>query len=209
MSRPVLSWIHSRRPTSGLPAQLTLSEGQTLGVSISMRDEEMLLVLLVNPGPLLDQAKGPMVLESITSRGLVRLRGSVERIDTDLVRFAPFGDPELIQRREFVRVLSPQRVTLDDLAGVVVDAHSVNLSGGGMLVSSQPAKIPLDTKLRFNVDLGPQHEPLVGVGRVVRSEDDQLGISFTQISDADRDRLIRFIFDRQRRALAITRGDSI
>lgn len=205
-----LNWMNSRRPTSGVPGQLTLPDGPSLGVSISMRGDDMLLVLLVNPGPLLDRNEGELVLESITSRGLVRLRGTVEHIEQDLVRFEPFDDPEVIQRREFVRVIAPQRVTLDDLAGLVVNTHSVNISGGGMLVSpSQPAPA-IKTSLQFSLDLGPRQAPVTGIGTVVRAEeDDQLGIVFTEISDLDRDRLIRFIFDRQRRALAMTRGDSI
>lgn len=205
-----LNWMTSRRPTSGVPGQLTIPDGPSLGVSISMRGEDMLLVLLVNPGLLLDRHEGELVLESITSRGLVRLRGTVERVDQDLVRFQPFADPEVIQRREFVRIVAPQRVALDDLAGLVVDTHSVNISGGGMLVSpTQPAPA-LETTLHFSLDLGPRQTPVIGIGKVVRSTgDDQLGIVFTDITDLDRDRLIRFIFDRQRRALALTRGDSI
>ena len=115
-----------------------------------------------------------------------------------------FTEPELIQRREFVRVSVPRRVRLDDLWGVVVDAHSVNLSGGGMLVSALQA-FELDAELRFCLALGAELPPVQGLGRVVRcSEDDKLGIVFTEISALDRERLIRFIFDRQRRALAFT-----
>ena len=111
-------------------------------------------MLLVNPGPLLDQAKEPMVLESITSRGLVRRRGSVDPIDSDLDRSA-VRRPGAHRATEFVRILSPQRVTLEDLAGLVVDTHSVNLSGGGMLVSGQPGTVPMDTELQFSLDPGP------------------------------------------------------
>ncbi len=211
MTPPALNWMGRRRPTSGLPGQLTVTEGRTMAVSISMRGDEMLLALLVNPGPLLDIEESQMVLESVTSRGLVRLRGSVDRVDQDLVRFRPLGDPELIQRREFVRVVAPQRVKLDDLTGLVVDTHSVNLSGGGMLISAKPPlPIASETELQFSLDLGPKQTPVVGMAKVVRVEEDyQLGIVFTEISDVDRDRLIRFIFDRQRRALALTRGDLI
>ncbi|MGO9791321.1 MAG: flagellar brake protein [Solirubrobacteraceae bacterium] len=210
MSGPALSWMVNRRPTSGVPGSLTIADGQTLAVSISMRGEDILLVLLVNPGPLLKAQEEELVLESITSRGLVRLRGSVEHVEQDLVRFQPFADPELIQRREFVRVIAPQRVRLDDLAGLVVNSHSVNISGGGMLVSSKDPPLAIQTTLQFSLDLGPRQTPVIGTGEVVRTaEDDQFGIVFTEISDLDRDRLIRFIFDRQRRALAVTRGDSI
>jgi hypothetical protein len=210
MTRRALSWIGSRGPTFGVPGQLTTGEGQTLSVSISTRGEEMLLALFVSPGSLLDGQEEELVLESITSRGLMRLRGSVERVEQDLVRFRPFADPDLIQRREFVRVTAPQRVTLDDLAGLVLDTRCVNVSGGGILVSSREPPLALETPLQFSLDLGRRQTPVVGTGKVARAaEDDQLGIFFTEISHFERDRLIRFIFDRQRRALAVTRGDAM
>ncbi|MGO9902000.1 MAG: PilZ domain-containing protein [Solirubrobacteraceae bacterium] len=210
MTRRPLSWIGSRRPTFGVPGQLTTGEGQTLSVSISTRGKEMLLALFVSPGSLLDGQQEELVLESITSRGLMRVRGSVERVEQDLVRFQPSGDPDLIQRREFVRVTAPLRVTLDDLAGLVLDTHCVNVSGGGILVPRRELPLALETPLQFSLDLGPRQTPVVGTGKVVRAvEDDQLGILFTEISHLERDRLIRFLFDRQRRALAVTRGDAM
>ncbi len=193
-----------------MPAQLKTPEGRTLSVNIALRGDEMLLVLIASSDAQVDRQREDVVLETVTSRGLVRLRGSLERVARELVRFHPFGDPELIQRREFVRVKAPQRVTIDDLAGLVFDTHSINLSGGGMLFTGKEPPFPLDTVFQFRLDLGSGEMPVDGAAKVVRTaEDDRIGVVFTDISDIDRDRLIRFIFDRQRRALAITRGDHI
>ncbi len=209
MSAPVPSWITLRRPTSGIPGQLRNGEGEALSVTIAPRGDEMVLVLHVDPGTTLDKPDDELLLESITSRGLVRLRGTIERIGEDLARFSVFTEPELIQRREFVRVTAPQRVRLDDLCGVIVNAHSLNVSGGGMLVTARRAFEP-DAELQFSLGLGAEEPPLQGVGQIVRcSQDNELGFVFTQISPQDRDRLIGFVFDRQRRALAFTRGDAI
>ncbi len=209
MTPSVLSLIGRRRPTSGVPAHLQTADGHKLAVSISTHGDDMLLVLLVNPGPLLRREDDELLLESITSRGVIRMHGTATKLDVDLYRFQPLGEPEVIQRREYVRIVAPQQVRLDDLAGVVVDTQSVNISGGGMLIAARDA-IPEGTELKFTLGLERSEPPLIGLGRVVRcSEEHQLGIVFTEISDLDRDRLIRFIFDRQRRALALTRGDGV
>jgi len=209
VSSQVPTWISLRRPTSGIPGQLTTADGDALSVTIAPRADEMLLVLQIDPGTTLDNPLEEMLLESITSRGLVRLRGTIERLSDDLARFRVFTEPELVQRREFVRVTAPQRVRLDDLCGVVVDAHAVNVSGGGMLVSAKQAFEP-DADLNFSLTLDAGVPPVEGRGQVVRcSEDNMLGIVFAAISSLDRDRLIRFIFDRQRKALAFTRGDAV
>ena len=75
MSPQALSWIALRRPTSGIPGQLTTGDGDALSVTIAPRGDQMLLVLHVDPGTTLDRPEDEMLLESITSRGLVRLRG--------------------------------------------------------------------------------------------------------------------------------------
>lgn len=209
MSPQVPSWIALRRPTSGIPGQLTTGEGEALSVTIAPRGDELVLVLHVDPGTTLDKPEDEMLLESITSRGLVRLRGKIERISEDLARFSVFTEPELIQRREFVRVTAPQRVRLEDLCGVIVDAHSVNLSGGGMLVAARRA-FERDAELHFSLGLGADLPPFQGLGQIVRcSQDNEFGIVFTKISAHDRERLIGFVFDRQRKVLAFTRGDTI
>ncbi|MGO9971703.1 MAG: flagellar brake protein [Solirubrobacteraceae bacterium] len=210
MSSHRLSWIADRRRSSDVPAQLKTPEGQTLSVNISLRGDEMLLVLIASSDAQADRQREDVVLETVTSRGLVRLHGNLERVAQELVRFHPFGDPELIQRREFVRVKAAQRAKIDDLAGLVFDTHAINLSGGGMLITGKEPPFPVDSVVQFRLDLGPKQTPVDGMAKVVRTaEDDRIGVVFTEISDVDRDRLIRFIFDRQRRALAITRGDSI
>jgi c-di-GMP-binding flagellar brake protein YcgR len=137
------------------------------------------------------------------------MRGTAVRIEGDLVRFTVDGQPQIVQRRQFVRVIAPQPVTLDDDDGWVSDTRSLNISGGGMLVSG-PAALDLDREIRFAISLGEELAPVTGLGRVVRAaSDQQRAIVFEQIRQGDRERLIHFIFDRQRAALAITRGDTV
>lgn len=201
----------SRRttPPPGSSGQLTAPDGTALPVSVARADEGILLVTLVDPAPELEKQSNGVVLESANPRGLVRMQGRAERVDSGLVRFWVDGSPEVVQRREFVRVAAAQRVTLDAPSGRQVDTHSVNVSGGGMLVAG-PNTLDLDAEVTFRLHLRDDEPPVEGVGRVVRAaEDPQRAIVFEIISQADRDRLIHFIFDRQRVALAVTRGDTL
>ena len=193
----------------GASGQLAVSDDLSLPVSFVEGGDDILLVLLADPGEALDRPAGGLVLEAGTSRGLVRMRGKAVRIDADLVRFTIDGQPQIVQRRQFVRVIAPQPVTLDDDDGWVSDTRSLNISGGGMLVSG-PAALDLDREIHFAISLGEDVAPVTGLGRVVRAGSDrQRAIVFEQIRQGDRERLIHFIFDRQRAALAVTRGDTV
>jgi PilZ domain len=203
-----------RPPPSGTPWMLTTPDGSTLPVSVAERGDEMLLVLLINPGDALDRLGDELsLLESMTARGIVRMRGRLERIDAELIRYRVEGDAEVIQRRQYVRVTVPQPVTLDDDSGDILEGRSVNISGGGMLVRGRRghSALALGTEVRFSLCLDESNPPVRGVGRVARETDDpsEHALAIESISSGDQNRLIRFIFDRQRRALAQTRGDLI
>lgn len=193
----------------GPSGHLTAGDGTTVPVDVRGTEEGILLVMLADPGERFGEPDQGLTLESFSSRGLVRLHGRTERVDRGMVRFYVDGEPDVVQRRQFVRVVAPQRVTLDDAFGQPVDTQSVNLSGGGMLVSG-PDTLELDDEISFRLFLDEEEPPVSGVGRVVRASGDrQRAIVFEHISSADRDRLIHFIFDRQRAALAVTRGDIV
>jgi hypothetical protein len=193
----------------GTSGQLAVDGEVSVPVNFLGGGGDILLVLLDDPGPALDAAVTDLVLESCGPRGLVRMRGTAVRLSEDLVRFAVDGPAEVVQRREFVRVLAPQPVTIDDDNGLVIDTQSLNISGGGMLLRG-PEALDLDTQIRFSLSLGDDIAPVIGVGRVVRAAaDSQRAVVFEDISRTDRERLIRFIFDRQRVALAVTRGDTV
>jgi hypothetical protein len=199
--------VRSIRP--GSSGQLAVDGDLSLPVNFIDGGDDILLVLLADPGSALDTPAKGLVLESRTSRGLVRMRGTAKRIAEDLVRFEIDGPPLVVQRRQFVRVVSPQPVTLDDACGWVKATRSLNISGGGMLLSAS-AGLDLNSEIRFAVSLGDEDRPVVGLGRVVRAASAiQRAIVFQEISPADRERLIGFIFDRQRATLAFTRGDLI
>jgi hypothetical protein len=193
----------------GSAGQLAIDEELSVPVSFLDGGEDILLILLGDAGESLAQPADGLVLESCTSRGLVRMRGTAVRVEGDVVRFTIQGAPQIVQRRQFVRVIAPQAVTLDDACGWVSATRSLNISGGGMLVFG-PNDLELDSAIRFSLSLGEEIAPVEGLGRVVRAaSDQQRALVFEDIAQADRERLIHFIFDRQRAALAMTRGDML
>ena len=196
-------------PGSG-QGTLTTPAGEELPVRTFERGEEVVLVVLVNiddehQTDSLESAK----LEYTSRRGLVKLRGEAVFEDPSLVRFRPNGDAEVLQRRDFVRVDTPQPVTVESSEDGKRRAHIVDLSGGGMLLADDET-LGVDETIRFTLSVATTELPVEGIARVVRiREDGKRGLMFEQISEHDRQRLIRFVFECMRTARARTRGDRI
>jgi hypothetical protein len=195
-------------PTHAENAQLTTGDGDGWQVRISEREGDVLMLALQNGPAALDAAPaGSLILECTSDHGLVRFAGDAVLEDGDLVRFRVQDPPEVQQRREFVRVRTPRQVVMA-ISGrrTIGSAYSVDLSGGGMLLSGVQ-DLRLDDRIRFRLHLDPNSPPIKGRGRVVRClEDSQRAVVFEEISRQDRERLIHFIFARQREARARDRG---
>jgi hypothetical protein len=180
----------------------------TMPVRVFERDRDalMLVVLLDADTGEAPEAIDPLRLEYSSAQGLVRLEGRAEMEERDLIRFRPDGPAEVLQRREFVRIDAARPVLLTDAEdGTSISAHAIDLSGGGMLIQGREA-LEEGQQIRFTLDLGPGESPIAGTARVVRTKDTgQCGVVFEAISSTERQRLIHFIFDAQRVALARTR----
>jgi hypothetical protein len=196
-------------PGSG-QGTLTTPSGEELPVRTFERGEEVVLVVLVDidgepEGEPVDSAD----LEYTSRRGLVKLHGEAVFEDRSLIRFRPHGDAEILQRRDFVRVHTPHPVTLESGEEGAYRVHTVDLSGGGMLLAEADT-LAVDQTIRFVISVGADQEPVEGLARVVRiREDGNRALMFEQISEHDRQRLIRFVFECMRNARARTRGDWI
>ena len=196
-------------PGSG-QGTLTTPAGEELPVRTFERGEEVVLVVLVN----LDDERGSDAVESAqleytSRRGLIKLRGEAVFEDPSLVRFHPDGDAEVVQRRDFVRVLAPHTVTVTSDEDARQRVHTVDLSGGGMLLADGEG-LEVDETIHFAISIVTTELPIEGIARVVRIRDDgKRALMFEQISDHDRQRLIRFVFECMRTARARTRGDRI
>ena len=188
--------------------RLTTPDGHELPVRTFKRGRDVVLVVLVDSDvgeP--DQRVASADLEYTSVRGVVRLHGEAVFEDRSLIRFQAQGEPDVSQRRSFVRVNTPRAVTLDAGEAGEQRAHTVDLSGGGMLLVGAESLQP-DQTVRFTMALGDAELPIEGLARVARIGDDgRRALVFETIDEDHRQRLIRFIFDCMRRARARTRGD--
>ena|ERR1022692_2752999 len=103
------------------------------------------------------------------------------------------------QRREFVR-FKVNRPVLVHLDGALrpVQTYAVELAGGGLLLAG-PHVLKIGDEIKFRLTLTPDSEPIIGRGQVVRSDPDGLrAITFTEMSDLNRRRVVRFIFASER-----------
>jgi hypothetical protein len=183
------------------------SPGAELPVSIAAKQgDTLMLTLLIKVEADLHALPEPVLLECTSSRGLVRFHGQAVLEQGDVIRFHVVDEPEVVQRRRFVRVLAPQPVSLSGAEGAFIGAHTVNVSGGGMLLSGAD-RLDVGDLLRFRLHLPGGELPVMGTARVVRAtEGGQRAVVFESISDEARERLIHFIFDRLRAARARTRA---
>lgn len=191
-----------RLVVGGLEGKLTTTGGGQVPVRVFERGGgELMVVLMVIPEEGLDREF--LLLEYTSTRGLVRFRGEATVQARDLLSFRVIEEPEILQRREFVRVDAVQPIVLmRDEDGSVLSGHALEVSGGGMLFTA-PGSLGLDVSVRFTLHLGAGEQPINGRGRVVRAEGEgRRALEFDEISQVDRQRLIHFIFERQRHALA-------
>jgi hypothetical protein len=193
----------------GEPGTLTTATGEQLPVRVAEREGDVVvLVLMLGSGATLDaDAAAAVLLECPSVHGIARLQGEAELEDHDLVRLHVSDVIEVLQRRRFFRVRTPQRVELASVAGTLT-AYSVDISGGGMLITGPETLEPGD-RVRFRLYLGADETPIQGYARVVRTASEgQRAIAFEKIPRQEEQRLIRFLFDRQRAERAFTRGEA-
>jgi hypothetical protein len=202
-----------RLNVGGRQGRLSTPVGSPIPVRVFERGDFMMLVLMLDAAEelMLDAADDlgqsePLVLEYVSPRGLVRFRGKAVLQERDLVRFDVSSAPEITQRREFVRVPALQDVKLtgdeEPVAANPIRSHAIDVSGGGMLISGADRLEP-DSVVRFTLHLGPGAPDVGGSARVVRADEQgRRALVFEEISRDDRQRLIHFLFDRQREALA-------
>jgi hypothetical protein len=174
--------------------------GEQIPARVAERGPNTLVVLIMfHIEPLTASQLEKLILEFPTQRGLVRLVGTVSVEDRDLLRFSDLRSAEVLQQREYVRVKA-NRPVLVYLGSnqLPVQSYTVDLSGGGLLIAG-PDTLEIGEEVQFQLTLDSGSVPIVGVGAVVRSDvKGHRAISFSTISDVDRRRLVRFIFECQR-----------
>lgn len=164
--------------------------------------DTILVAITVPTRPLTPAQMADMIIEYTGSRGRVRLRGTCvleDPADTDLLRINQPRSVEVLQEREYVRIRSARPVLVYSARDQQqVQSYTVDVSGGGLLLAG-PETLELGEEVRFRLTLTPGVLPVTGTGHVVRTDGHgRLGVVFDEISDLDRRRLVRFIFECQR-----------
>jgi c-di-GMP-binding flagellar brake protein YcgR len=156
-------------------------------------------------------AGGNVAVQYTNRRGVCRIDGLAHKAPgIGALRVDYTSKIQLIQRREFVRVDAMLRVTYEPLgpSGWTAETTTTNVSGGGCMISGREG-LHIDEVMPFCIELDgdiPEAGPLEILGRVVRETDGGLGIRIEQITDDERERLIRWVFARERQNRQIVRG---
>ncbi|HLI58322.1 MAG TPA: PilZ domain-containing protein [Solirubrobacteraceae bacterium] len=210
-----MSLVPEQNPTllshpSGHRGTLRTAGGDELPVQTYEHEQEVLLVVLTEVEQPPVGEENDATLEYTTVRGVIRLHGEAVFQDASLVRFRAEGAPEVVQRRQFVRVHASHEVTVDAPPLYAPRrTHTVDISGGGMLLSDA-GHLRIGDVVRFEIRFADSTPPAEGIARVVRIDaGGRRGLRFETIDEDDRQRLIRYVFELMRVARAKTRGDLI
>lgn len=179
-----------------LPATIDRSDASSVTVVLAVLDDRI--------GRLVGHE---MAVEVISGRGIHRFGGVLSAQNRGSLSISLSGDVERIQRREFVRIATHLKVSIqgieEDLGG---ETTTLDVSGSGMRITDT-WNLPLGLDVRIELTL-PDGYVMSALGRVVRAgaEEDQKGIRFDGVGRGDEDRLMRYIRDREVQALRAARG---
>lgn len=185
------------------------------GASVSARayyvtDEATVVEFVRSAGdPASELANGSVALQYTTRRGVCRIDGVAHRTkEPGAMRVEHTGNVELIQRREYVRIDAMVPVTYQPMGptGWTEETTTINISGGGFMISGREG-LRMDEDCTFTLHLDGEREagPLEVDGTVVRETPGGLGIRITVLDEEERDRLIRWVFARERLSRQIVR----
>jgi hypothetical protein len=177
---------------------------------VSENNEAVLALVKPAAEPLPDiAASGNVVLRHESPLGIFEARGSVtpQAPGGRKLRFDPADEPAVIQRREHARVEADLPVVITPVGAGHdrIGAHTVNVSGGGVLLEGA-AELDMGDRVRVALMLDDGGGPLETVALVVRElEGGRIGLLFDLIDEPARERLIHYVFDRERENRRIAR----
>lgn len=147
---------------------------------------------------------------------LLAVPGAHGRVREDLLHFlravVPLAPPRAVpQRRDQARVdlVRPVAMIPEGFRVGWLNGFTRNVSAGGVLVAGADALHEGD-RLRLRFELDSEEDLIDLVARVVRSDETWglRGLRLEHLSEPERERIVRFVFARQRRALAELRSRS-
>jgi hypothetical protein len=144
---------------------------------------------------------------------LLAVPGPHGRVRDDLLHFlkavVPLAPPRAPQRRDEIRIdlVRPVALIPDGFKVGWLTGFTRNVSAGGVLIAGADA-LEAGDRLRLRFELDDENDLIDLLGRVVRADDawGLRGLQLEQLTDRERERIVKFVFARQRRALAQLRS---
>lgn len=155
----------------------------------------------------------PLTGEGRIDGRLLAVPGPHGRVRDDLLHFlkavVPLAPPRAPQRRDEVRIdlVRPVAVIPDGFKVGWLNGFTRNVSAGGVLIAGADA-LEAGDRLRLRFELDDEDDLIDLLARVVRADDTWglRGLRLEQLTDRERERIVRFVFARQRRALTLLRS---
>jgi hypothetical protein len=144
---------------------------------------------------------------------LLAVPGPHGRVRDDLLHFlkavVPLAPPRAPQRRDEVRIdlVRPVALIPDGFKVGWLNGFTRNVSAGGVLIAGADA-LEAGDRLRLRFELEDEDDLIDLLARVVRADDawGLRGLRLERLTDRERERIVRFVFARQRRALTLLRS---
>jgi len=144
---------------------------------------------------------------------LLAVPGPHGRVRDDLLHFlkavVPLAPPRAPQRRDEIRIdlVRPVALIPDGFKVGWLNGFTRNVSAGGVLIAGADA-LEAGDRLRLRFELDDEDDLIDLLARVVRADDTWglRGLRLERLTDRERERIVRFVFARQRRALAELRS---
>ena len=154
----------------------------------------------------------PLAADRRTDGTLFAVPGPGGRVRDDLLHFLPAVvplAPRRDQRRDDVRVelVRPVAMVPEGFRAGWLNGFTRNVSAGGVLVAGADV-LEAGDRLRLRFELDSEDDLLDVLARVVRADDTWglRGLRLEGVSDRERERIVRYVFEHQRRALAQLRA---
>jgi hypothetical protein len=146
---------------------------------------------------------------------LFAVPGAGGRVRADLLHFlqavVPLAPPRPPQRRDAARIdlVRPVAMIPEGFKVGWLNGFTRNVSAGGVLVAGADA-LHEGERLRLRFELDDEADLIDLLARVVRADDawGLRGLRLERLADRERERIVRFVFARQRRVLAELRERS-
>jgi c-di-GMP-binding flagellar brake protein YcgR len=195
-------------PGIGQSVRVIAPSGASIDALVKDAGASTLLLRLDGGGedPVELLSESDVSVEFTNERGVCRILGTAQAAGGDFaLRVDATGTIELVQRRDYVRVEAFVPVTYQPAGadGWTATAHTLDVSGGGFRLADAEA-LRLGHTLSFTLDLGEGEQPLQAAATAVREAGEgAFGMCFAEILELDRQRLVRWVFARERLARQI------